>query len=296
MMTQQTSQSEITLASTHTVSGTTKMTSKPIILMCPPTYFKVEHVINPWMAAGLTKEGAVDRDNAQHQWDGLRQAIESAGADVAILDPADGLPDLVFTANAAFVHKNKAIIAHYKYPERRPEEPLAEAWFRTNGYDVHTMPESIFFEGAGDGLKWRDLVFAGYRTRSDIASHNAITAITGLPVISLELKNPKFYHIDVCMCPLNRDYLLYFPEAFDEYGIAALEATVPKEKRIPVTAEEAARFACNAVSIGDSVIFNEGSPRLEAVLREHGFTPVPVPTSEFIKSGGSSKCLTLRIN
>lgn len=263
----------------------------PHILMSPPDFFTVEYAINPWMT-----QGAVDTDTAKRQWESLYQAItQKAGARVHVLPPVEGLPDLVFTANAAFVYRDTALIAHYKYAERQPEEPFCDAWFRENGYRTVTMPEDLFFEGAGDALMWRDRVFAGYKTRTDILSHHIITRETGLPVLSMELVDPRFYHIDVCICPLYNDYFIYYPDAFDAYGRRVIEANIPEEKRIPVTSEEACRFACNAVSINDTVIFNQGSDRLASVLTEKGFQVIQVDLSEFLKSGGSAKCLTLRI-
>ncbi len=265
--------------------------SKPHILMSPPDYFTVAYAINPWMT-----QGAVDVDLAKKQWENLYHAItQKAGAQVHLMPPVDGLPDLVFTANAAFVYKDTAIIAHYKYPERQPEEPFCEKWFNENGYRTVTMPEDLFFEGAGDALIWKDRVFAGYKTRTDILSHHIITKETGLPVLSMELIDSRFYHIDVCICPLYNDYFLYYPEAFDEYGKRVIEANIPVEKRIPVTAEEASRFACNTVNINNTVIFNQGSHRLAGVLEEKGFQVIQLDLSEYLKSGGSAKCLTLRI-
>ena len=265
---------------------------KPTILMCPPTYFKVEYAINPWMEEATP----CDEDLAKRQWEQLYIAItEQAGADVELMEPVEGLPDLVFTANAALVYNEVAVIAHYKHPERRPEEPHCARWFEEHGFKVVTMPDHVFFEGAGDALIWQDRVFAGYKTRTDIASHSLLTAATDLPVLSLELINPRFYHVDVCLCPLADGHLIYSPDAFDEYGRAVIEANVPADKLIPVSAEEAARFACNAVNINDTVIFNQGSAQLTDDLKARGFQVIPVDLSEFLKSGGSSKCLTLRL-
>lgn len=263
----------------------------PHILMSPPDFFTVDYAINPWM-----QQGTVDVELAKRQWENLYNAItQQAGAEVHIMPPAQGLPDLVFTANAAFVHEDTAIIAHYKYPERQPEEPHCVKWFGENGYRVVTMPEDMVFEGAGDALKWKDRVFAGYKTRTDILSHHIITRETGLPVLSMELIDDRFYHIDVCICPLTNDYFMYFPGSFDEYGLRVIEANVPEEKRIAVSAEEACRFACNTVNINDTVIFNQGSDQLAARLKEKGFNVIQVDLSEFLKAGGSAKCLTLRI-
>lgn len=268
-----------------------KETGKPHILMSPPDYFTVEYAINPWMLPG-----AVDQELAKRQWENLYRAVtEKAGAEVHLIPPVQGLPDLVFTANAAFVHQDVAIIAHYKHKERQPEEPFCEAWFRQNGYRTVTMPDNLHFEGAGDALIWQDRVFAGYRTRTDILSHHMITRETGLPVLSMELTDERFYHIDVCICPLPDGHFIYHPGAFDEYGLRVIQANIPEEKRIPVTPEEAGRFACNTVSIHDTVIFNQGSDRLASVLQEKGFQVIQVDLSEFLKAGGSAKCLTLRI-
>jgi N-dimethylarginine dimethylaminohydrolase len=265
---------------------------KPTILMCPPDYFTVAYAINPWME----EAHPCDVELAKRQWENLYKAItEQAGADVAILDPVKGLPDLVFTANAAFVYNDTAVIAHYKHEERRGEEPVCAEWFAKHGFNVVRMPDNIFFEGAGDALIWQDRVFAGYKTRTDIASHSLLTAATDLPVLSLELINPRYYHIDVCLCPLADGHLIYAPDSFDEYGRAVVEANVPADKLIPVSSEEAARFACNAVNVNDTVIFNQGSTRLAEDLKARGFHVVQVDLSEFLKSGGSSKCLTLRI-
>jgi N-dimethylarginine dimethylaminohydrolase len=260
--------------------------------MSPPDYFTVAYAINPWMT-----EGEVRNDLARAQWDTLYRAItDLAGARVSLMPPVEGLPDLVFTANAAFVHENKAIIAHYKYPERQGEEPHCREWFGANGYEVLGVPDDLFFEGAGDALLWKDRVFAGYKTRTDILSHAVITHHTGLPILSLELVDPRFYHIDTCICPLYDEHFIYYPEAFDEYGLRVIDSNVPPEKRIPVAPHEAYSFACNAVSIGESVIFNQQSDsRLPDVLRERGFNVIQVDLSEFLKAGGSAKCLTLRL-
>ncbi|MEB3286476.1 MAG: arginine deiminase-related protein [Vampirovibrionales bacterium] len=262
----------------------------PKILMCPPDYFALEYAINPWME----NTAPLDRDLARRQWDTLYQAI-SQEAGVLVIEPVEGLPDLVFTANAAFIYGQEAIIAHYKHPERRGEEPHCAQWFKASGFNVTLPPNDIFFEGAGDALIWQDRIFAGYKTRTDIRSHTLLSEVTGLPVLSLELINPNFYHIDVCLCPLEDGHFIYSPEAFNEYGNLVIEANVPERKRIAVSPEEAAQFACNAINIGRRVIFNQGSNRLSEALFERGFNVTQIDLSEFLKSGGSAKCLSLRV-
>ena len=261
------------------------------ILMSPPDFFEVVYSINPWMTA------TVERDRARAQWDRLYAVLTGpAGAQVSLIPPVEGLPDLVFTANAAFIHKRKAIIARYKHPERQAEEPHAERWFRAHQYDVVTLPRQLNFEGAGDALLYEErLVLAGYKSRTDIMAHQAISRETGLPVLSVELLDSHFYHIDVCLCPLSGGHLIYYPGAFDEYGLKVIEANIPEEKRLLTTRHEARQFACNAVNVGETVVLNQGSSRLVEALRRRGFQVIEVDLSEFIKAGGSAKCRTLRV-
>ena len=268
------------------------------ILMCPPDYFEVAYQINPWMDAGVP----LNLDLAQKQWLTLKQTLEQeAKTKIYTLPPAKGLPDLVFTANAGFVYQDLAVIAHYKYPERQPEEPIARQWFEEQGFRIVTLPPTLYFEGAGDALIWNGYVFAGYGPRTKMESHSWISRESGLPVLSLELVNPRFYHIDVCLCPLSDGHCLYFPEAFSHLSQLLIERTIPADHLIRVSAEEANDFACNAVNVGNVVVFNQGkhannSPSgLQDTLTERGFRVIPLDLSEFLKSGGSAKCLTLRV-
>jgi N-dimethylarginine dimethylaminohydrolase len=264
----------------------------PQILMCPPTFFKVEYAINPWM----TPDGTVDLDLAKQQWQNLKQAIENAGAEVLTCPPVDGLPDMVFTANAGVVHNKNVVLAQYKHPERQPEAGYMNTWFQENGYNVQALPEGVFFEGMGDALIWDGIIFSGYRMRTHINAHNWITSHLRLPVLSIELIDPKFYHVDVCMCPTDLGDFIYYPGAFDAYGLAVIEAQIPENKRILISGADANQFACNAVSVGKHIIFHSGaSAHLIHQLETRGYVVHTVDMSEFLKSGGSCKCLTLRL-
>ena len=83
--------------------------SKNKILMCPPNYFSVDYVINPWMS-GLTEPPDIKK--AHEQWNQLKDNI-SQYADIEIIEPQPDLPDMVFTANAGVVSGNKAIAYIY---------------------------------------------------------------------------------------------------------------------------------------------------------------------------------------
>ncbi len=262
----------------------------PRILMCSPDFYGIEYEINPWMSRQRQSEPQA----AAAQWAALKLRLQETGATVDLLPSQPGLPDLVFTANAALIYRNTAVLARFRHPQRQAEVPYDEAWLRAAGFEIKHVPDELHFEGAGDALFCGDTLFAGYRFRSHARGHQQIGAMLGCRVIPLELVDPFYYHLDTCFCPLSPGRAIYFPPAFDDYGRAALAAHVPE--LIPVSADEAPRFACNAVVVGRHVVTNTGCPQLHEALRNCGFTPWETPLDEFVKAGGSAKCLTLRLD
>lgn len=263
------------------------------ILMCPPDYFTVDYVINPWMAG---QEGVLDRDLAQQQWETLRDTIAEY-ADVVTMPAQPELPDMVFTANAGVVLGNKAIASHFMPLERRPEEEHFKRWFRESGFDLLDLDEKIGFEGAGDCLFDRggDWLWTGYGFRTEIEAHAEIQKYFDVELVSIKLTDSRFYHIDTAFCPLSSGFLMYHPPAFDFDSRVAIESRIPPHKRIIVDTLDAGNFACNAVNIGDTVILNQASEPLKAQLMMRGFKVREVGLSEFLKAGGSAKCLTLKL-
>ncbi len=262
------------------------------ILMCPPDHYGVDYVINPWMQDQL---GRTDRALARRQWDGLRQVL-AAEAEIALVEAQPGLPDMVFTANAGLVQGNVAVVSHFRSFERQGEEPFFRAWFEHNGFSIAPWPKEVVFEGAGDALvdDCHDLIWSGYGFRSDVAAAGLLEKAFGIESIPIRLIDPRFYHLDTCLCPLAGGWLMYYPPAFDVASLAEIGRRVPKEKHIAVSEADALQFACNAVNLDGRVIMNGASQELQTRLRAAGFTPVVTPLSEFLKAGGTAKCLTLK--
>src|SRR3989337_1956645 len=176
---------------------------------------------------------------------------------------------MVFTANAGLIFENYFILASLRHPERRGESPHFEKWFKGYGYQVHTLPPDCFFEGAGDGLFLGENLFAGYRIRSDVQAHRIISEYLGKRVLSLELVDERFYHLDTCFCPLDADRALYYPLAFDEPAGKVIQQFVPKP--LPVSDADALRFGCNAIVIEENVVLHYGCEELKAMLIGEGF-------------------------
>ena len=190
------------------------MDRQPHILMCPPEFYGVQYEINPWMR----RERAVDQALAVRQWSDLRKILQDLGATISLLEPVKDLPDLVFTANAALIHRGTAILSRFRPTQRQGEEPHNETWLQTAGFHVQRLPPAMYFEGAGDALFCGDTLFSGYRIRSDALSHQRVGAMIQCRVIPLELIDPYFYHLDTCFCPLDSRTAIWFPDAFDDYG------------------------------------------------------------------------------
>ena len=268
-------------------------TTRDRLLMCPPDHFTVDYVINPWMAG---HESSLDVGLAKQQWGELRDTIAEY-ADVVEMEPVEGLPDMVFTANAGAVYGDKAIASHFMPQERRPEEVHFKTWFSDNGFELLALDEKIGFEGAGDCLRDRSgpWLWTGYGFRTEIEAHAEIGKFFDLEVVSIQLVDSRFYHIDTCFCPLTDGFLMYHPPAFDYDSRIAIESRIPPHKRIIVDTLDAGNFACNAVNVGDRVFLNKASDPLKARLMLAGFEVTEVNLSEFLKAGGSAKCLTLKL-
>ncbi len=264
------------------------------LLMCRPEYFGVNYVINPWMEGNI---GKAAREVAMEQWSALSARLQEV-AEVELIPPRSGLPDLVFTANGGVVLGNTVVLGHFLHPQRRGEEPLFGNWFTARGFEVIELPTDLPFEGAGDALLDREggWLWAGYGLRSELDAHPLLAQWLNVEVVSLRLVDQRFYHLDTCFCPLEGGWLVYYPSAFDAYSNRQIEQRVPAARRIAVGETDALRFCCNAINVGSTVFLNPASAELKVQLAGAGFKVVETPLDEFIKAGGAAKCLALRLS
>jgi N-dimethylarginine dimethylaminohydrolase len=278
--------------------------SQPRFLMCPPRHFAVSYSINPWMDPDAwAGGGAALHAAAQQQWLGLRRALSRAGAAIELVPPAPGLPDLVFTANAAVVLGGKAALARFRHGERAGEEPVFATAFRelaARGLiaDTLEMPEGLTFEGAGDCLfdAQRRLFWLGCSFRSDAAAGAVLERYFGLPCVTLPLASANFYHLDTALCALPCGAVIYYPDAFTQAALAAIHEHVAPAERIALARADAECFAANAVCAGQTIVLSSASTALRGALEERGYNVIETPLDVFQKSGGSACCLTLRLD
>ena len=270
------------------------MTGQNGYLMCAPTYFDVAYVINPWMQGNV---GEASANRAAQQWQALREGIANE-AKVELVRARPGLPDMPFTANASLLLEDTVVLSRFLYPERQGEESHFERWFYDHGFAVLKLPSTIPFEGAGDALldRRQPVLWMGHGHRSSLESARYISRWLDIEVLTLKLADPRFYHLDTCFCPLEGGYLMYYPPGFDAASQALIAERVPERLRIPVREDDALNFACNTVNIGKTIILNRVGANLKSKLAAAGFNVVESELSEFMKAGGSAKCLTLRLN
>lgn len=262
--------------------------------MVQPDHYRVEYEINPWMKGNAHK---VDPQAAIRQWENYRAKL-SETARVDVIPSQYNVPDMVFAANGAFVLNNKAIISNFRHPERQEEEEHFQEWLQSQQFEVYRLPKGLAFEGAGDGIidTARGLLWFGYGFRTNLEAHRLVAAILNHPVLSLRLVDERFYHLDTCFAPLSSGHVLYFPEAFDRASIQVIEAHVPSDKRIAVDMADAVALACNCVESGGRVFLSSCSEKLQRQIEAAGFEVVRTELGEFHKSGGSNRCLVLRLH
>ena len=255
--------------------------------MTPPTFFAVEYAINPWM--DITTP--VDVDVAQAQWESLYQTYLGLGHQVELVEPVPGLPDMVYAANGGFIAHDTAIVARFRFPERAGESRAYARWMSSLGY--RPMSTRHVNEGQGDLLLVGEIVLAGYGFRTDRRAHPEIAAALGLPVFSLELVDPRFYHLDTALGVLDDHTIAFYPPAFSAAAADQLHALFPDA--IVVGSADAYVLGLNVVSDGRHVVLPSAAMEFAGQLGRAGFEPVGVDLSELLKGGGSVKCCTLEV-
>jgi N-dimethylarginine dimethylaminohydrolase len=256
-------------------------------VMTPPRFFAVDYAINPWMDTNTP----VDAGVAVKQWEHLRDTYRRLGHIVDLVAPVPGLPDMVYAANGGLILNGAALVARFKYPQRQQESIAYADWMTGQGYTpVQTQHVN---EGQGDLLPVGEMILAGTGFRTDLRSHAEIAEIFGRPVVSLQLVDPRFYHLDTALSVLDDTTIAYYPPAFAERSRAQLETLFPDA--IVVESADAYVFGLNAVSDGRNVVHPAAAVGFAAQLFRAGFEPIGVEMSELLKGGGSVKCCTLEV-
>ncbi|KUI33444.1 dimethylargininase [Mycobacterium sp. GA-2829] len=257
-------------------------------VMTPPTFFAVDYAINPWMDPTIP----VDPHRALDQWEALRRTYKELGHTVELVEPVAGLPDMVYAANGGLLVGGHAVVARFAHPQRAAESAAYAEWMSRHGYTpVETRHTN---EGQGDLLVAGRILLAGHGFRTDRRAHDEIAAAVGLPVVSLRLVDPRFYHLDTALAVLDDSTIAFYPPAFDTPSRDRLRALYPDA--IEVADADAHVLGLNVVSDGHHVVLPAAATGFAEQLRAAGFAPIGVDLSELLKGGGSVKCCTLEVH
>lgn len=261
-------------------------------LMCEPTYFDVKYVINPWMLENI---GQVDHALAKLQWHKLYDTLCNKSK-IKLIKPVSGPPDMVFTANADLVNRHKeVIVATFCHAERQGESQYFKKFFSEALYKIITIAANTIFEGAGDALfDSNGELWIAYGPRSDAAAITEISNAFNMTCNTLKLVDPRWYHLDTAFCPLSDGYVLAYKDAFSNESKHIIQ-DILGDKAIWVSDEDAINFACNAICLDREIVLYRASEPLKATLQRYNFNVIEIDVSEFMKSGGSCKCMTLEI-
>lgn len=276
------------------------------VLMCAPDYFDVVDVKNVHMEGNA---GAVDKVLAQKQWQTLHghyRKLVSEGflEDVQTIAPAPGCEDMVFTANQSFPWllngKKTVVLSKMRHPSRMQEVPHFKTFYESFGYQSLALKHTDMFEGMGDTIlhPGKALLYGGYGHRTNKNAYDELSAMLDVPVILLELIDPRFYHLDTCFVPLDQHTVMLCPQAFSYQSFENIKKMFSNVIRIPAT-EAVSTFALNAhvLSFPDHAkkvaLIQYGSVLTYYALEEAGYEIVEVDTSEFMKSGGSVFCMKM---
>jgi N-dimethylarginine dimethylaminohydrolase len=266
----------------------TRVPSRRRYVMCAPEYFEVTYAINPWMSLDSAADAAV----ARRQWDELRRIYLELGHRVDLVTPRPGLPDMVFAANGGLVIDGVALGARFNHAERGPEGAAYLEWFAGAGLTAVHAPEHVN-EGEGDLLTVGDVILAGTGFRTSRAAHDEVARVFGRPVVTLELVDPRFYHLDTALSVLDDATIAYHPGAFSPASQNRLRRMYPDA--IIVSGADASVLGLNAVSDGYNVVLSKHAAQYAEDLRARGFNPIGADLSELLKAGGGAKCCTLEV-
>jgi N-dimethylarginine dimethylaminohydrolase len=225
--------------------------------------------------------------------------LEKLGCQVEVLEPADDMPDAIFTYDPAFVVPGGVIEFRGAKVARRGEPPLLATQVQDLGVPLVGRLEAPATADGGD-MFWLDdrtlAIGRSYRTNQDaIDQIAAMLEPDGVQVERFDLphdQGPEFcLHLMSVVSPV-RDNLAVVYERLAP--VALLQALAARGiETIAVPDEEYPTFGCNILAVAPGVvILPEGNPVIVKALRDHGVDVHTYAASEINKGEGGPTCLT----
>lgn len=218
--------------------------------------------------------------------------------------PTKPLPDVVFIANGGLclpLPKPTILLPNMKYSQRKEELPYLKAIYKDLGIDTMEFPGNEPFEGQAE-LKWfhnGTKAICGYGFRSTKKTFDTINTLFKKlfkeqpELLVVHLKSADYYHLDVAMLEFDNKCVVH-KRAFSDESVKRMREFLGKDNVFIIDTKDS--FCLNAVVDGDRLITHmlnkEDREFLEGVTKKKIHM---VDTSEFEKSGGSVRCMTLDV-
>jgi N-dimethylarginine dimethylaminohydrolase len=242
--------------------------------------------------------GAVDFTRALRQAAALRSALAAEGASIVEVPFVHGAYDSVFTKDVALLvqrgGRRRALLARQRHEVRARERDARARALADLGFEP-TEGAPAVWEG-GDVVLGDDWALLGFGPRSDWSAADWLSRELDMPVVSLELVDPRLFHLDMAACLLPSGKLLVCEEALAPPSVRLLRTELRDIEIVPVAMADALAFGLNLVPIGDAVLAGASVPRVERTLRALELRPIHVPLGEFHAAGGSAACLVARVH
>lgn len=261
--------------------------------------YRVAWRINPNMNVG-----AASPERAVVQHDTFVSQLRNLGANVKPVAFVHGAYDSVFVKDSAVVVRRRgglhALLTQPRYRERNMEQSARRQALAAMGATVHAPPATPLEGGdvvvragrSGTGVTG---AFLGTGFRSVAESAPALERFFGARVATLELRDPRLYHLDMALAVVAEDLVLVCEEALSPRSMARLRSMFHADALVRVSLEDALRFAVNVVALGREVVVGSDVPRVRHALRARGYRTHVVDLDQFHHAGGSAACLIARV-
>lgn len=216
--------------------------------------------------------------------------------------PSEGnFQDQVYVANlgAYLPHiKDRSVIllSNYKSPPRIGEEVVGRKFFEGMGYEVYQPP--YFFEGEADLKFLRDNIYiGGYPIRTEWNAHRWMEENFGMQVLSIEMSDPRLYHLDCSIFPITESKILVNTTSLTKKGLETLESVA---EIIPIPEEFRYEYFTNSKRVGNRLLTDAIGPEAQGfftkMCHDHGFESVFFDLREYFKSGADLSCMIMHLS
>jgi N-dimethylarginine dimethylaminohydrolase len=229
------------------------------------------------------------------------RALESSGATVETVPFVHAAFDSVFMKDNGVVVERldgvrEALLASPRHAERRLEQRARADALASLGVRVCATCEAPLEGGDVVMLPGARSAFLGHGFRSSSHAARDLERFLDADVTTIELRDPRLYHLDMALSVLDDGTALVCQEALTPAGWRAVERHPAVRALIGVPLGEALRFGVNLVQVGNTVVWGADAAATTRALRARGYRVRRVALDQFHRAGGSAACLVSRVH